>query len=560
MYRYDSYDQIIVNERVAQFRDQVRRYLAGELSDEEFRSLRLRNGVYMQRHAHMLRVAIPYGLLSSRQLRMLGYIARRYDQGYGHFTTRQNIQYNWPELADVPDILANLASVEMHAIQTSGNCVRNISADPLAGIAADELEDPRPYCEIMRQWSTFHPEFSWLPRKFKIAVTGASHDRAAVQLHDIGLYLVQNEQGETGFRVLVGGGMGRTPIIGYIVRDFLEKKYLLSYLEAILRVYNLEGRRDNIHKARIKILVKSLGQDKFREKVEAEWARIKDNVILDQKEIERVQGFFAPPAYDPAAAADKHFEQKLADDKAFATWVRRNTVDHKVPGYRAVFISLKAPGVPPGDMTADQMDVVAALADRCNFGEIRTTHDQNLLFSDIRQGDLYALWQALNEQGLATANIGTLNDMICCPGLDFCSLANAGSISIAKQINERFNDLDYLYDLGEIKLKMSGCMNACGHHHVGHIGILGVDKHGEEFYQITLGGSAENDAALGDRLGPAIAKADVAETIARIIDVFVANREGEERFLECYRRLGITPFKQRIYVDTDLNEDEKAVA
>ena len=560
MYRYDSYDQIIVNERVAQFRDQVRRYLAGELSDEEFRSLRLRNGVYMQRHAHMLRVAIPYGLLSSRQLRMLGYIARRYDQGYGHFTTRQNIQYNWPELADVPDILASLASVEMHAIQTSGNCVRNISADHLAGIAADELEDPRPYCEIMRQWSTFHPEFSWLPRKFKIAVTGASHDRAAVQLHDIGLYLVQNEQGEIGFRVLVGGGMGRTPIIGYIVRDFLEKKYLLSYLEAILRVYNLEGRRDNIHKARIKILVKSLGQDKFREKVEAEWARIKDNVILDQKEIERVQGFFAPPAYDPAAAADKHFEQKLADDKAFATWVRRNTVDHKVPGYRAVFISLKAPGVPPGDMTADQMDVVAALADRYNFGEIRTTHDQNLLFSDIRQGDLYALWQALNEQGLATANIGTLNDMICCPGLDFCSLANAGSISIAKQINERFNDLDYLYDLGEIKLKMSGCMNACGHHHVGHIGILGVDKHGEEFYQITLGGSAENDAALGDRLGPAIAKADVAETIARIIDVFVANREGEERFLECYRRLGITPFKQRIYVDTDLNEDEKAVA
>ena len=560
MYRYDSYDQIIVNERVAQFRDQVRRYLAGELSDEEFRSLRLRNGVYMQRHAHMLRVAIPYGLLSSRQLRMLGYIARRYDQGYGHFTTRQNIQYNWPELADVPDILANLASVEMHAIQTSGNCVRNISADHLAGIAADELEDPRPYCEIMRQWSTFHPEFSWLPRKFKIAVTGASHDRAAVQLHDIGLYLVQNEQGEIGFRVLVGGGMGRTPIIGYIVRDFLEKKYLLSYLEAILRVYNLEGRRDNIHKARIKILVKSLGQEKFREKVEAEWARIKDNVILDQKEIERVQGFFAPPAYDPAAAADKHFEQKLADDKAFATWVRRNTVDHKVPGYRAVFISLKAPGVPPGDMTADQMDVVAALADRYNFGEIRTTHDQNLLFSDIRQGDLYALWQALNEQGLATANIGTLNDMICCPGLDFCSLANAGSISIAKQINERFNDLDYLYDLGEIKLKMSGCMNACGHHHVGHIGILGVDKHGEEFYQITLGGSAENDAALGDRLGPAIAKADVAETIARIIDVFVANREGEERFLECYRRLGITPFKQRIYVDTDLNEDEKAVA
>jgi sulfite reductase (NADPH) hemoprotein beta-component len=559
MYRYDSYDQIIVNERVSQFRDQVRRFQAGDLADEEFLPLRLRNGLYMQRHAYMLRVAVPYGLLSSRQLRMLAYIARRYDKGYGHFTTRQNIQYNWPELSDVPDILANLASVEMHAIQTSGNCVRNITADHLAGIAADELEDPRPYCEIMRQWSTFHPEFSWLPRKFKIAVTGASRDRAAVQLHDIGLYLVQNDKGETGFRVLVGGGMGRTPIIGYIVREFLPKKYLLSYLEAILRVYNLEGRRDNIHKARIKILVKSLGQEKFREKVEAEWAQIKDTVILDDKEIERMKGFFAPPPYE-ADAADPDFEKTLAADNAFATWVRRNTVEHKVPGYRAVFISLKAPGEPPGDITADQMDAVATLADDFSFGELRATHDQNLLLSDVRERDLHDLWRALQAQDLATANIGTLNDMICCPGLDFCSLANAGSIPIAKQINERFNDLDYLYDLGEIKLKMSGCMNACGHHHVGHIGILGVDKHGEEFYQITLGGSAEDDAALGDRLGPAIAKTEVAETIARIIDVFVENREGDERFLECYRRLGIVPFKERVYTDAEESEKRKAVA
>ena len=547
MYRYDHYDQIIVNERVTQFRDQTRRYLAGELADDEFRPLRLRNGLYIQRYAPMLRVAIPYGLLSSKQLRMLAHIARRYDKGYGHFTTRQNIQYNWPKLEEVPDILAHLASVEMHAIQTSGNCVRNITSDHLAGVAEDEIEDPRPYCEITRQWSTFHPEFSWLPRKFKIAFSGAAQDRAAVQWHDIGVYLVRHDKGEVGFKILVGGGMGRTPVIGVVIREFLEKKYLLSYLEAILRIYNLEGRRDNIHKARIKILVKTLGPEKFRQKLEEEWVQIKDKPLLDEQEIARVKGFFKPPAYDKNAAQDKTFEHHLANDKAFATWVKRNTRNHKVPGYRVVFLSLKAPEIAPGDATADQMDAVADMADRYNFGEIRVTHDQNLLFSDLRQSDLYALWQELKRWDLATPNIGTLTDMICCPGLDFCSLANASSIAIAKQINEKFTDLDYLYDLGEIQLKMSGCMNACGHHHAGHIGILGVDKDGVEFYQIQLGGSASNDASLGERIGPSIAKADVADAIGKILDVFVENREGTERFIECVRRIGIEPFKQRVY-------------
>ncbi len=558
MYRYDHYDQIIVNERVAQFRDQTRRYLAKELTDDEFRPLRLRNGLYIQRFAPMLRIAIPYGLLNSKQLRMLAYIGRRYDRGFGHFTTRQNIQFNWPKLETVPDILAHLASVQMHAIQTSGNCVRNITADHLAGVAADELEDPRPYAEIARQWSTFHPEFSWLPRKFKIAFSGATEDRAAVQWHDIGLYLVKNAAGEIGFKVLVGGGMGRTPIIGVVIREFLEKKYLLSYLEAILRIYNLEGRRDNIHKARIKILVRALGTEKFRARVEEEFARIKDNVILDQKEIDRVKAFFAPPAYDPTASQDQSFDQHRNGNPLFNTWVKRNTRAHKVAGYRVVFLSLKAPTVAPGDVTSDQMDAIADLADRYNFGEIRATHDQNLLFSDVRQGDLYALWKELQKLNLATPNIGTLTDMICCPGLDFCSLANASSISIAKQINEKFTDLDYLYDLGEIQLKMSGCMNACGHHHAGHIGILGVDKSGQEYYQLTLGGSPGNDAALGDRLGPSVAKAEVANVIGRLIDVFVENREGEERFIDCYRRIGMAPFKMRVYGGNVEEEKEAA--
>lgn len=548
MYQYDQYDQTIVDQRVAQFRGQVRRYLAGELTDDEFRPLRLMNGLYLQLHAYMLRIAIPYGLLSSRQLRMLAHIARSYDKGFGHFTTRQNIQFNWPKLEDVADILADLASVQMHAIQTSGNCVRNVTADHLAGVAEDELEDPRIYCEIIRQWSTFHPEFSYLPRKFKIAVTGASHDRSAAQVHDIGLNLVRNADGEIGFRVLVGGGLGRTPIIGQVIREFLEKKHLLSYLESILRVYNQLGRRDNLNKARIKILVKALGIEEFRRRVEEDWRYTRDSsLLLEQAEIDRVSQFFAPPPYAADAAEDHSFETYLATDKAFATWVRYNVAGHKVPGYRAVFISLKAHRVPPGDMTHQQMDAVAELADRYSFGQIRSTHDQNLLLADVRQVDLYPLWQALRALNLAAPTIGTLADMICCPGLDYCSLANAGSIPIAKQINEKFDDLDYLYDLGEIRIKMSGCMNACGHHHVGHIGILGVDKKGEEWYQISLGGSAENDASLGQILGPSVPKTEVANTLEKLLHVYVEHRDEGERFLDTFRRIGIEPFKERIY-------------
>ena len=548
MYKYDNYDQTIVNERVAQFRDQTARFLAGELSEEEFRPLRLMNGLYLQRYAPMLRVAIPYGLLSAGQLRMLAHIARKYDKGYGHFSTRQNIQYNWPALETVPDILADLASVQMHAIQTSGNCIRNVTSDQFAGIAADELEDPRPYCEIIRQWSTFHPEFSFLPRKFKIAASGASRDRAAVQVHDIGLYLVKNARGEIGFNVMVGGGLGRTPYIGASIRPFLEKRYLLSYLEAILRVYNRHGRRDNLYKARIKILVNALGQEEFTHQVEAEWSHIKDSVLqLDQKEIDRVRACFTAPAYDTGAAADQSFAAALARDRRFAGWAERNLFPHKIAGYRAVVISLKAPGAAPGDATAEQMAHIAALADSMSHGEIVVTHDQNLVLPHVRQADLHALWQQLKAHELATPNIGLLTDMICCPGLDFCSLANAGSIPIAKQINKKFADMDYLHDIGELKIKMSGCMNACGHHHVGHIGILGVDKKGEEYYQLTLGGSAEKDAALGDRLGPAIMKEDVANVIGRLLEVYLERREDQERFLDTYRRIGIKPFKERAY-------------
>ncbi len=548
MYQYDHYDQTLVDERVAQFRGQVRRYLAGELTEDEFRPLRLMNGLYIQRHAPMLRVAIPYGLLSARQLRMLAHIARRYDKNYGHFTTRQNIQYNWPKLEETPDILADLATVEMHAIQTSGNCIRNVTADHLAGVAKDELDDPRIYCEIIRQWSTFHPEFSYLPRKFKIAVTGAMHDRAAAQVHDIGLNLIRNDRGEPGFRVLVGGGLGRTPIIGQVIREFLPERDLLSYLEAILRVYNQQGRRDNIYKARIKILVKALGPEQFRDLVETEWAQIKDSgLVLDFAEVERVRRYFAPPLYDPAAANDASFGQWLKADKAFAAWVRHNVADHKVAGYRNVFVALKDPGAPPGDISADQMDAVADLADRYSFGQIRATHHQNLLLADVQQADLYPLWHALTAQKLAAPVIGTLADMICCPGLDFCSLANASSIDVAQQINEKFDQLDYLYDLGQIRLNMSGCMNACGHHHVGHIGILGVDKKGEQWYQISLGGSSENDVSLGDILGPSVPKAEVANTLERILWVYVEQREDDERFLDTFRRIGLEPFRARVY-------------
>jgi sulfite reductase (NADPH) hemoprotein beta-component len=544
MYRYDAMDKTLVNERVAQFRDQTRRFLAGELNDDEFRHLRLRNGLYIQRHAPMLRVAIPYGLLSSGQLRTLSGIARRYDRGYGHFTTRQNIQYNWPKLEQVPDILAELAAVEMHAIQTSGNCVRNTTSDHLAGVTPNELEDPRPWCEIIRQWSTFHPEFTYLPRKFKIAVTGAPQDRAASLVHDVGVHIVRGPAGDLGFEILAGGGLGRTPIIGQVVREFLPREHLLSYLEAVLRIYNLEGRRDNIHKARIKILVKSLGIEEFRRRVEAEWESIRDGALrVDEAEVARMRGFFNPPAYrklgyiDPAAGKEA----------AFRAWYRYNTAEHKVPGYRAVYVSLKKPDVAPGDATDAQMDLIADLSDRYSFGEVRVTHTQNLLLADVEQGKTFELWQTLVRAGLATPNIGTLTDMICCPGLDFCSLANAGSIDVAKLINERFDDYDYLYDLGELDLKMSGCMNACGHHHVGNIGILGVDKGGEEWYQITIGGAAGADASLGSVIGPSVAKADVAETIARLLDVYVERRRPDERFLDTVRRLGVKPFKERVY-------------
>ena len=544
VYQYDNIDQTLVDERVAQFRDQTRRFLAGELSEDEFRPLRLRNGLYIQTHAPMLRVAIPYGLLASRQLRMLAHIARKYDRDYGHFTTRQNLQYNWPELARVPDILADLAAVQMHAIQTSGNCIRNTTSDHFAGVAPDELEDPRPWCELIRQWSTLHPEFNYLPRKFKIAVTGAPKDRAATEVHDIGLHIVRNEAGEHGFEVLVGGGLGRQPIIGKTIRAWLPQMELLGYLEAILRVYNRHGRRDNIHKARIKVLVKALGAEEFARQVEVEYAANRDLAPrVPQAEIERLRGFFRPQPYQSLSDIDA----SAGREPAFIAWYRHNTAAHKVPGYRAVFVSLKEHGQPPGDMSSAQMDAVADLADRFSFGELRVTHNQNLVLADVAQRDLHALWQALAAQRLATPNIGTLTDMICCPGLDFCSLANAGSIGIARQIQARFDDFDYLYDLGPIEIKMSGCMNACGHHHVGHIGILGVDKHGEEWYQITLGGSATEQAALGDVIGRSVAKGEVANTIAQILEVFVAERAEDESFLQCYRRIGIEPFQERVY-------------
>jgi sulfite reductase (NADPH) hemoprotein beta-component len=548
MYKYDNYDHAIVNERVQQFRDQTRRFLAGDLSDDEFRPLRLMNGLYIQTHAPMLRVAIPYGLLSSKQLRMLAHISRKYDKGYGHFSTRQNIQFNWPALETVPDILADLATVEMHAIQTSGNCIRNTTSDQFAGIAKDELEDPRPYCEIIRQWSTFHPEFSFLPRKFKIAVSGAKGDRAAAQVHDIGLYLVSNQKGEVGFSVFVGGGLGRTPYIGKCIRDFLEKKYLLSYIEAILRVYNRFGRRDNIYKARIKILVNAVGKEEFGKQVEAEWEHIKEGVLkLEQKDIDHAQSFFTSPAYDEDAVDVNSFNEAKKSNSAFSDWVRRNLYPHKIPGYEAAVISLKAPKIAPGDATDEQMDFIADLSDQYSFGEIIVTHDQNLVLPNVKQADLFSLWEKLETQNLATSNIGLLTDMICCPGLDFCSLASAGSIPIAKQINEKFDDMDYLNDIGDIKIKMSGCVNACGHHHVGHIGILGVEKKGEEFYQLTLGGSAENDASLGDRLGPAVEKKEVANVIGKLLDVYVDLRQENERFIDTYRRVGIGPFKENVY-------------
>ena len=549
MYRYDQYDQTLVDERVAQFRDQTERFLAGQLPEEDYRALRLRNGLYIQRFAPMLRISIPYGLLSSAQVRMLGHVARTYDKGYGHFTTRQNMQFNWPELARVPDILADLATVQMHSIQTSGNCIRNITSDHLAGVARDELVDPRPYCEITRQWATFHPEFNWLPRKFKIAFSASQSDRAAIRVHDIGVQIVRNQAGELGYEIYVGGGLGRTPIIGVKIADFVPELDLLSYLESVLRVYNLLGRRDNIYKARIKILVKETGAEKFRALVEKEWLRIRDGELkLDGAEIERMRGHFTVPAYEHLAAVDAVHESRLLQDSAFSAWARRNLHPHRQPGYAVVFVSLKANGVAPGDITAAQLDVVAQLADDYSFGEIRATHDQNLVLADVKLSDVHAVWKVLSKSDLATPNIGLLTDMICCPGLDFCALANASSISVAQDIFDRFENLDHQHDIGPIKVKMSGCMNGCGHHTVGHIGILGVDKKGEEWYQITLGGSAGNDASLGDRTGPSFSREDIGGAVQRLIEVYLERRDSEdESFLETYRRVGMAPFKSRLY-------------
>ena len=547
MYQYTDTDQTLVDERVAQFRRQTEQFLKGELSEDHYRALRLRNGVYIQTHAPLLRVAGPYGLLNSKQVRKLAHIARFYDKNYCHFTTRQNIQFNWPKLEKIPDILAELASVQMHSIQTSGNCMRNTTTDHLAGVCVDEIEDPRPYCEIIRQWTTLHPEFDYLPRKFKIAVSGALHDRAATQFHDIGLHLVKNAEGEVGFKVIVGGGLGRTPIIGQVIKPYLEKKHLLSYLEAILRIYNLYGRRDNKYKARIKILVKESSLAKFSALVDKEWSQLKDNNELSAERVTAMCAQFSAPAYNDQALEDQSFAQHQAADQAFATWVKHNTANHKVSGYRAAFISLKAPDSPPGDMTDDQLDAVADLADAYSFGEIRVTHRQNLILADIKQADLYPLWQKLAELKLATPNIGTATDMICCPGLDFCSLANAGSIGIAKEINEALDDMDYIHDIGDLKINMSGCMNGCAHQSVGHIGILGVDKKGTEWYQLTLGGSSENNAAIGERLGPAVAKDQITQAIVTILDVYIKQRLEEETFLDMVSRVGITPFKEHVY-------------
>ena len=548
MYRYDQYDQTIVNERVAQFRGQTERFLAGQLSEDEFRPLRLQNGLYLQKHAPMLRVAIPYGLLSSKQARMLAYIARKYDRGYAHFTTRQNIQYNWPKLEDVPDILADLASVEMHAIQTSGNCIRNVTSDQFAGIAHDELIDPRPYAELIRQWSTFHPEFAYLPRKFKIAVNGAVEDRAGTLFHDIGVHTVKTASGEVAFNVLVGGGLGRTPILGHVVREELPRQHLFTYLDAILRVYNRFGRRDNMYKARIKILVKELGLEKFRAEVEAEWAHLKDGPsTLTQDEIDRVALHFVDPAYETLADVNADFEKHQLESKAFARWVLRNVFGHKQPGYAAVTLSLKKTGIAPGDATDAQLDAVADLADQFSYGEVRVSHEQNLILADVKKSELFAVWEEAKKIGFATPNIGLLTDIIACPGGDFCSLANAKSIPVAEAIQRRFDDLDYLFDIGDIAINISGCMNACGHHHVGHIGILGVDKHGAEFYQVTIGGSQGLDAALGKVIGPSFAQDEMADVVEKLIKTYVDLRHEDEHFLDTAKRIGIDPFKARVY-------------
>ncbi|MEX2962344.1 nitrite/sulfite reductase [Microbulbifer sp. TYP-18] len=549
MYQYDDRDRALLADRVKQFHGQTERYLRGELTEEEFLPLRLQNGLYVQRLAPMLRIAVPYGLLSSRQLRRLARITRDYDKGYAHFTTRQNLQLNWPNLEDVPDILTELAEVEMHAVQTSGNCIRNTTSDPYAGVARDEILDPRPYCELIRQWSTFHPEFAYLPRKFKIAVNGAKSDRAAIRVHDIGVQMVRRE-GEIGFEIYVGGGQGRTPVIAERIREFLPERHLLSYLEAIVRIYNQLGRRDNKYKARIKILVKAMGATEFGRLVENEWQLVKEGADqLTPEAIEWAKSFFRSPDYThfDGAESDAALAAQAAADKGFARWLERNTHPHRVAGYRAVRLSTKPTGVPPGDVTDSQMEAIANLAERYSFGEARVTHDQNVVLADVRQDQLYEVWREARGHGLATPNIGTLTDMICCPGGDYCSLANAKSIPVAEAIQREFDDMDYLYDLGDLNLNISGCMNACGHHHVGHIGILGVDKKGEEYFQVQLGGSASERASLGKVLGPSFSRAEVAGVIRKLLDVYVGARREGELFIDTYHRIGLEPFKESVY-------------
>ena len=556
MYRYDSIDQRMIDERVAQYRGQIERNLAGTLSDDELRPLRLQNGLYIQRHGPMLRIAIPYGQLAAVQLRKLAEISRRYDRSVGHFTTRQNMQLNWPKLEETPEILGELATVEMHAIQTSGNCIRNVTTDHFAGIAPDELTDPRPYCEVLRQCSTFHPEFAFLPRKFKIAVSAAKEDRAVIRAHDVGLEVVKNDAGEFGLKVFVGGGLGRTPVIGKVLCDFLPRRHLLSYLDAILRVYNRHGRRDNLYKARIKILVGALGVEEFARQVDEEWSYSKDGpTTLPDEEFDRIAAHFAPPAYAVLADEDATFTTAVVGDKSFAAWARRSVHAHKVPGYAAATLSLKAPGVAPGDISAEQMEVVANLADRFSFGELRVTHEQNVVLPDVRQADLYEVWQIARANGLATPNIGLLTDMICCPGGDLCALANARSVPVADAVQKKFDDLDYLYDIGELSLNISGCMNSCGHHHVANIGILGVDKNGEEWYQVTLGGRQGKDATIGKVIGPSFTAEEVPQVIEALVDVYLEQRSDSERFIDTFLRIGIAPFKARAYAGRD-----KAVA
>jgi sulfite reductase (NADPH) hemoprotein beta-component len=553
MYQYDQYDQRIVDERAKQFEGQVERRYEGQLTELEFKPFRLQNGLYMQLHAYMLRVAIPYGLLNAKQVRMLAHIARKYDRGYGHITTRQNIQYNWPKLKEVPALLKDLASVQMHAIQTSGNCIRNITADHLAGVARDELEDPRPIAELMRQWSTFHPEFAFLPRKFKIAITGTpDDDRAAIRFHDIGVRILKNEQGERGFQIWVGGGLGRTPFVAEVCREFLPREHLLSYLEAILRVYNRHGRRDNKFKARIKILVNALGIEKFRQQVDAEWEQIKDSALkLTDEELARVAKDFAPPPYKQLSGAQDAIQRaKLGSDRPYAHWLENNVIAHKQPGYSIVILSLKKPGIPPGDISDTQIDQVADLCEEFGFGQVVATHTQNLVLPDVESSRLPELHKKLVALDMATPNHSRLTDIICCPGLDYCSLANARSIPIALELMQRFDDIDYLNDLGDVSVKISGCINACGHHHVGNIGILGIDKGGEEAYQLLLGGSPGNDASIGEILGPALSSDKVVEAVDRVLKCYLKIRNNDdERFLDCYRRVGEGPFKEAAYAN-----------